>query len=163
MQRQKTQRSIVMERRRGGAEGMANLLPLFLGVVLLVFGIASGSWRNVLIGVALACTVAVGFVGPRLVPPVPGLSVERTRARRAAAIILPNGIIYLALGILLRTAIPVSERGGSTLPIVVFAIGMGVLSILSGLGAVVRARRPDDASLPTPTIRQADDGKRGDV
>lgn len=153
----------MVQRRRGGTEGMANLLPLFLGAILLVFGIASGSWRNVVIGVALACTVAVGFVGPRLVPPVPGLSTERMRARRAAAIILPNGIIYLALGILLRTAIPRSERGGSTLPITIFAIAMGILSILSGLGAVVRARRPDDASLPTPHVRQADEGKRGDV
>jgi hypothetical protein len=141
---------------------MANLLPLFLGVVLLVFGIASGSWRNVLIGVALACTVVVGFVGPRLVPPASGLSAERVRARRAAAIILPNGVIYLALGILLRTALPASERGGSTLPIAVFAIVMGILSILSGLGAVVRARRPDDAPLPAPNVRPAEDGNRGD-
>ena len=153
----------MVQRRRSGAEMMANLLPLFLGVVLLVFGIASGSWRNVLIGVALACTVAVGFVGPRLVPPASGISAERVRARSAAAIILPNGIIYLALGILLRTAIPASERGGSTLPITIFAIVMGVLSILSGLGAVVRARRPDDASLSTPNVRQADEGNRGDV
>lgn len=148
--------------RRRGAERMANLLPLFLGVVLLVFGVASGSWRNVVIGVALACTVAVGFIGPRLVPPAPSLSAERVRARRAAAIILPNGIIYLALGILLRTAIPRSERGGSTLPITIFAIAMGILSILSGLGAVVRARRLDDVALSAPNVRQADEGKRGE-
>lgn len=148
--------------RRRGAERMANLLPLFLGVVLLVFGVASGSWRNVVIGIALACTVAVGFIGPRLVPPAPGLSAERVRARRAAAIILPNGIIYLALGILLRTAIPRSERGGSTLPITIFAIAMGILSILSGLGAVVRARRPDDVALAAPNMRQAGEAKRGE-
>ena len=134
----------MVQRRRGGMEIMANLLPLFLGGVLLAFGIASGSWRNVLIGIALACTVVVGFVGPRLIPPAPGIGAERERARRAAAIILPNGIIYLTLGILLRTAIPASERGGSTLPIIIFAIVMGILSILSGLGASVRARRPDD-------------------
>ncbi|MGI8688909.1 MAG: hypothetical protein ACR2M3_10050 [Thermomicrobiales bacterium] len=148
----------MVQRRRGGAENMANLLPLFLGIVLLVFGIASGSWRNVLIGIALACTVVVGFVGPRLVPPVPGISAERERARRAAAIILPNGIIYLALGILLRTAIPVSERGGSTLPIIIFAIAMGVLSILSGLGAAVRARRPDGTPAALP-----DEEHRGEI
>jgi len=135
----------MVQQRRGDAKIMGNLLPLFLGVALLAFGIASGSWRNVLIGIALACTVIIGFVGPRLVPPAPGISVERERARRAAAIILPNGIIYLALGILLPTAIPASERGGSTLPIIIFAIVMGILSILSGLGAAVRARRPDDA------------------
>ncbi len=145
-----------MQRRRGGAETMANLLPLFLGGVLLVFGIASGSWRNVLIGIALACTVVVGFVGPRLVPPAPGDSAEQARARRAAAIILPNGIIYLALGLLLRTAIPVSERGGSTLPITIFAVVVGVLSILSGLGAVVRARRPDNR-------RRMDEEPQGDA
>ncbi len=141
---------------------MMNLLPLLLGVVLLAFGVASGSWRNVLIGIALAGTVLVGFVGPRLVPPVPGLSDERARARRAAAIILPSGIIYLALGILLRTAIPASERGDSTLPIAIFAVVMGVLSILSGLGALVRGRRPDDAS-PLPVIRPTDAEYRDDA
>lgn len=150
-----------MQRRRG-TETMINLLPLFLGMVLLVFGIASGSWRNVLIGMALACTVVVGFAGPRLVPPASGISAEQVRARRAAAIILPNGIIYLALGILLHTAIPASERGGSTLPITIFAVVMGVLSILSGLGAVVRARRPDDVSLPAPNVHPADEGNRAD-
>jgi len=147
-----------VQQRRGGAKIMGNLLPLVLGVVLLAFGIASGSWRNVLIGIALACTVAVGFVGPRLVSPAPGISAERERARRAAAIILPNGIIYLALGILLRTAIPASERGGSKLPIIIFAIVMGVLSILSGLGAAARARRPDD--LPATVL---DEEHRGEI
>jgi len=38
-------RSAVVQRRRGGAEMMTNLLPVFLGVVLLVFSIASGSLR----------------------------------------------------------------------------------------------------------------------
>ncbi len=152
-----------MQRRRGGAEIMANLLPLFLGVVLLIFGVASGSWRNVLIGIALACTVVVGFIGPRLVPPAPGISVERERARRAAAIILPNGIIYLTLGVLLRTAIPASERGGSTLPIIIFAVVMGILSILSGLGAAVRARRPDDAPAAVPDARRTDEQPQGET
>ncbi len=152
-----------MQRRRGGAEIMANLLPLFLGVVLLIFGVASGSWRNVLIGIALACTVVVGFVGPRLVPPAPGISVERERARRAAAIILPNGIIYLTLGVLLRTAIPASERGGSTLPIIIFAVVMGILSILSGLGAAVRARRADDVSAAVPDAHRVDEEQRGEA
>jgi len=152
-----------VQRRRGGAEIMANLLPLFLGVVLLIFGVASGSWRNVLIGIALACTVVVGFVGPRLVPPAPGISVERERARRAAAIILPNGIIYLTLGVLLRTAIPASERGGSTLPIIIFAVVMGILSILSGLGAAVRARRADDVSAAVPDAHRVDEEQRGEA
>ncbi len=152
-----------MQGRRGGAEKMMNLLPLFLGVVLLAFGIASGSWRTVLIGIALACTVVVGFVGPRLVSPAPGISLERQRARRAAAIIMPNGIIYLALGILLRTAIPASERGGATLPITIFAVVMGVLSILSGLGAAVRARRSDDTPTTLPNTRQVDEEQRGNA
>ncbi len=152
-----------MQRQRGGAQTMMNLLPLFLGVVLLAFGIASGSWRNVLIGVALAGTVLVGFVGPRLVPAAPGISAERARARRAAAIILPSGAIYLALGILLRTAIPASERGGSTLPIAIFAVVMGVLSILSGLGALVRARRPDGSSVAALEAGRADGEYRGEV
>jgi len=152
-----------VQRRRGGAEIMANLLPLFLGVVLLIFGVASGSWRNVLIGIALACTVVVGFVGPRLVPPAPGISVERERARRAAAIILPNGIIYLTLGVLLRTAIPASERGGSTLPIIIFAVVMGILSILSGLGAAVRARRADDVSAAVSDAHRVDEEQRGEA
>ncbi len=152
-----------MQRRRGGAEIMVNLLPLFLGVVLLIFGVASGSWRNVLIGIALACTVVVGFVGPRLVPPAPGISVERERARRAVAIILPNGIIYLTLGVLLRTAIPASERGGSTLPIIIFAVAMGILSILSGLGAAVRARRADDVPAAVPDAHRVDEEQRGEA
>ncbi len=153
----------MVQQRRGGAEILANLLPLFLGGVLLVFGIANGSWRNVLIGIALVCTVVVGFVGPRLVSPAPGISAERQRARRAAAIILPNGIIYLALGILLRTAIPASERGGSTFPIMIFAIVMGILTILSGLGAAVRARRPDDAPAAVPNARRAEEETRGEA
>jgi len=113
------------------------------------------------IGVALAGTSIVGIAGPRLLPPPPGLSAERARARRAAAIILPNGIIYLALGILLRTAIPASERGGSTLLIALFAILIGILSILSGLGAVVRARRPDDLSAAEPDARRPGHENRG--
>lgn len=151
----------MVQRRRVGAETMMNLLPLFLGMVLLAFGVASGSWRNVLIGVALVGTVLVGFAGPRLFPPAPSTSTERARARRAASIILPSGIIYLTLGILLRTVIPASERGGSTLPIAIFAIVMGVLSILSGLGALVRARRPDDTSAAAPETRRADGEHRG--
>lgn len=152
-----------MQRRRGGAEMMINLLPVFLGVVLLVFSIASGSLRNVLIGVALVGTGLVGLVVPRLAPPPPGLSAERARARRAATIILPNGIIYLALGILLRTAIPASERGGTTGLISLFAIVMGVLSILSGLGALARARRSDDAPSPAPDAHRTDHENRGEA
>jgi hypothetical protein len=148
---------------RRGAETMTNLLPLFLGAVLLVFGIASGSRRNILIGVALIGTVLVGFVGPRLAPPAPGISAERARARRAAAIILPSGIIYLALGILLRTAIPAAERGGTTVLIAIFAVVMGVLSILSGLGALVRARRPDETPAALPDARRVDEESRGDA
>jgi len=153
----------MVQQRRGGAEMMINLLPVFLGVVLLVFSIGSGSPRNVLIGVALVGTGLVGLVGPRLAPPPPGLSAERARARRAATIILPNGIIYLALGILLRTAIPASERGGTTGLISLFAIVMGVLSILSGLGALARARRPDDAPPPAPDAHRTDHENRGEA
>lgn len=134
-----------MRRGRGGAEITVSLLPMLFGAVLAIAGVARGSRRNVLIGVALACTGVVGVVAPRLVPPRAGLSPERARARRAAAVILPNGIIYLALGLLLRAAIPTSERGGTTPLIAIFAIGMGVLSLLSGLGALARARRADDA------------------
>ncbi len=157
----KDERGVLVQRRRGGAEMMTNLLPVFLGVALLVFSIASGSLRNVLIGFALVGTGLVGTVGPRLAPPAPGLSAERARARRAAAIILPNGIIYLALGILLRTALPASERGGTTALIALFAIVMGVLSILSGLGALVRARRPNDAPSPAPDAHRAEHEHRG--
>ncbi len=152
-----------MQQRRGGAEMMINLLPVFLGVVLLIFSIGSGSPRNVLIGVALVGTGLVGLVGPRLAPPPPGLSAERARARRAATIILPNGIIYLALGILLRTAIPPSERGGTTGLISLFAIVMGVLSILSGLGALARARRSDDVLSPLPDAHRTDHENRGEA
>jgi len=117
----------------------------------------------VLIGVALVGTGFVGLVGPRLAPPSAGLSDERARARRAATIILPNGIIYLALGILLRTALPASERGGTTALIALFAIAMGILSILSGLGALARARRPDDASPPIPDTDGTHIENRGNV
>ena len=159
----KKEGALLVQRRHGGAEMMTNLLPVFLGVVLLVFSIASGSLRNVLIGVALVGTGVVGFVGPCLAPSPAGLSAERVRARRAAAIILPNGLIYLALGILLRTAIPASERGGTTALIALFAIVMGILSILSGFGALARARRPDDAPPPVPDAQRADTENRGNV
>ncbi|MCA1724500.1 MAG: hypothetical protein LC748_09695 [Thermomicrobia bacterium] len=139
-----------MVQRPNRAETMMNLLPVILGVVALGFGLSNGTRRNVLIGVALIGTGFVGIVGPRLAPPAPCMSAERIRARRAAAIILPNGIIYLALGILLRIAVPARERGGSTIPITLFALVMGVLSILSGLGALVRARRSDDAPDSVP-------------
>lgn len=150
-----------MQRGRGGAESMTNLLPLILGAALLAFGIANGARRNVVIGVALAGTSIVGIAGPRLLPPAPGLSDERARARRAAAIILPNGVIYLALGILLRTAIPASERSGSTPLIALFAVAVGLLSTLSGLGAVVRARRPDDLPTAASDARRPDHENRG--
>ncbi len=142
---------------------MMNLLPVILGVVVLGFGLSNGTRRNLLIGVALIGTGIVGIVGSRLAPPAPGMSAERIRARRAAAIILPNGIIYLALGILLRTAIPASERGGTTGLISLFAIVMGVLSILSGLGALARARRSDDVPSPLPDAHRTDHENRGEA
>ena len=40
-------------------------------------------------------------------------------------------------------ALPADERGGTTLLITIFALAIGTLSILSGLGALARARRPD--------------------
>ncbi|GEM_PF-6272643 len=152
-----------MQQQRGNAEIVTNFLPIILGGVLLAFGIASGTRRNLLIGVALAATGVIGIVGPRLLPPAPALSAERLRARRAAAIILPNGIIYLALGILLRTAIPASERGGSILFITIFAVVIGLLSILSGLGAIARTRRPDDVPAALPGARRGDDENRGEA
>jgi hypothetical protein len=133
-----------MQPGRGGAETMTSLLPVALGAFLAIAGAIGGSRRDSIIGVALIGTGIVGLVAPRLVPPPPGLSRERSRARRTAVVILPNGIIYLALGILLRVALPASERGGTTALIAVFALGMGIFSLLSGLGALVRARRPDD-------------------
>jgi hypothetical protein len=132
-----------MQRGQGGAEIMTSLIPLAFGVFLGIAGIVGGSRRDFIIGVALVGTGVVGLVVPRLVPPPSGLSRERLRARRSAAIILPNGIIYVVLGILLRVALPASERDGATLLITIFALGMGVVSILSGLGALARARRPD--------------------
>jgi hypothetical protein len=133
-----------MQPGRGGAETMTSLLPVALGAFLAIAGAIGGSRRDSIIGVALIGTGIVGLVAPRLVPLPPGLSRERSRARRTAVVILPNGIIYLALGILLRVALPASERGGTTALIAVFALGMGIFSLLSGLGALVRARRPDD-------------------
>lgn len=138
-------------KRARGTEVMVSLLPIVLGAALVVAGAVNGSRRNLLIGVALACTGIVGLVAPHLVPPAPGLGPERERARRAAAVILPTGIIYLALGLLLIIAIPASERGGATLLIIIFSLGMGVLNSLSGLGAIVRARRPDDVPRRPPT------------
>lgn len=148
-----------MQPGRGGAEALASLLPVLFGAALVIAGVVSGSRRDVLIGVALVCTGIVGLVAPRLVSVPSGFSPERARARRGAAVMLPNGVIYLALGILLRTAIPTSERGGTTLLITIFAIGMGILSILSGLGALVRARRADDSPAPAPLDPHADDAR----
>lgn len=150
-----------MKRGWGGAEVMTNLVPVLFGAVLGIAGAANGSRRNVLIGGALVATGIVGLVAPRLVPRPPGYSPERARARRAAAVMLPNGTIYLALGILLRIAVPASERGGTTILITVFAVGVGILSILSGLGALVRARRTDDLPVRAPTHPATDDAEGG--
>jgi hypothetical protein len=140
---------------------MTSVIPLVFGAFLVVAGLIGGSRRDTIIGVALVGTGLVGLVGPRLVPPPPGLSRERLRARRTAVVILPNGIIYVALGILLYTALPAAGRDGATLLIIIFALGMGTLSILSGLGALVRARRPDDDSLRPATTAPPDDTGRG--
>ena len=150
-----------MQRGRGGVEMMASLVPVVFGAALAIVGAVDGSRRNVLVGVALVCTGVVGLIAPRLVPPPPGLGRERLRARRTAAVILPNGVIYIVLGILLRTVIPASERGGTTTLIALFAVVMGLLSILSGLGALARARRPDDGSPRTPMGAPSSDAERG--
>lgn len=134
----------MVKRGRVNAEIATNLVPMLLGVVLVLVGAINGSRRNLLIGVALACTGIAAIIGPRLLPPMPGLSAERLGARRAAVTLLPNGIIFLALGVLLIVATPERERGGVTTIILLFAFVMGVFSTLSGLGAVVRAHRPDD-------------------
>ncbi len=141
---------------------MTNLLPVILGAGLIAVGVANDSRRDLLIGVALAGTGIVGLVGPRIVPPAFGISAERARAQRAAAIMLPNGIIYLVLALLLQIAIPATERGGSTLLITLFAFIMGILGILSGLGATVRARRPDGLPPAQPIGRPADDAPQGE-
>jgi hypothetical protein len=132
-----------MQQGRGGAAIMTSLLPMAFGAFLAIAGIVGGSRRDVIIGLALVATGLVGLVAPRLVPPPPGLSREQLRARRTAIVILPNGIIYVALGVLLVVVLPASERDGPTVLITIFALGMGTLSILSGLGALARARRPD--------------------
>jgi len=147
-------------RARARSEVVTSLFPVALGLVLIGFGVANGSRRNLLIGVALACTGLVGVVAPRLLPPPTGIGTERARARRVAAMMLPNGLIYVALGVLLRTSVPESERGGNTTAITVFAFVIGALSILSGLGALARARRPDDVP-PNPGARPVDQKKRG--
>ncbi len=126
---------------RARSEVMVTVVPIILGLVLAVTGITQGSRRNTFIGLALAATGVVGLVAPRLLPAAPELDPERARARRTAAVILPNGIIYLILGILLIVAISPSERGGTTLLITIFAFFMGVLSVISGLGAIVALRR----------------------
>jgi hypothetical protein len=131
-----------MQQGRGGAAIMTSLLPMALGAFLAIAGVIGGSRRDIIIGLALVATGLVGLVAPRLAPP-PGLSREQLRARRTAVVILPNGIIYVALGVLLIVVLPASERDGPTLLIIIFALGMGTLSILSGLGALARARRPD--------------------
>jgi hypothetical protein len=145
---------------RARFEVVTGLFPVVLGLALVGFGIANGSRRNLLIGVALACTGLVGMVTLRLLPPPTGISAEQARARRVAAMMLPNGIIYAALGVLLRTSVLASERGGNTTAITAFAFVIGALSILSGLGALARARRPDD--IPANSgARPADPKKRG--
>jgi hypothetical protein len=149
-----------MREERGGAAIMTSVLPLAFGAFLVIAGIVGGSRRDVIIGVALVGTGLIGLVAPRLVPPPPGLSREQLRARRTAVVILPNGIIYVALGILLVVALPADERGGATLLITIFALGMGTLSILSGLGALARARRPDGAPRGDGT---AGNEKRGEA
>lgn len=150
-----------MQGRRGGSEIMTSVIPLLFGAFLVIAGLISGSRRDTIIGVALVGTGLVGLVGPRLVPPPPGLGRERLRARRTAAVVLPNGIIYVVLGILLRVALPAAERDSATFLIIVFALGMGTLSILSGLGALARARRPDDAPPRPTTNTPTDDRGRG--
>ncbi|MGI8856726.1 MAG: hypothetical protein ACR2JW_13335 [Thermomicrobiales bacterium] len=150
-----------MQRRRG-AEITTSLVPMALGAFLAIAGAIGGSRHDSIIGVALIATGIVGLVAPRLAPP-PSLSRERLRARRTAAVILPNGIIYLLLAILLRTAIPASERGGTTSLIAIFAFVMGVFSLLSGLGALARARRPDDVPTRPATNTRTDDHEGGNA
>lgn len=146
---------------RDKAAIITNLLPLALGAFLAISALTDGSRRDLIIGVALVMTGIVGLVAPQLMPPPPGLSMERLRARRTAAVVLPNGVIYLALGILLIVVVPAAERGGTTLLITIFALAIGTLSTLSGLGALARARRTDGVPARPATNTSIGNNGRG--
>ncbi len=116
-------------------------VSLCIGLVLVGTSVTSGSVRNLILGGAFAVQGAIGVLIPRLLPPAPGLSAERARARRIAVVILPSGIVFIVAGVLLLTLIPSEQRDSLSIAIAVGLLLLGGLNVLSGLGARRRATR----------------------
>lgn len=131
-----------------GADMLSATVSLGIGLLLIGTGATTGNVRNLILGGAFAAQGAIGVFVPRLLPPAPGLSPERARARRVAAVILPSGLVFIAAGLLLLAFVPAERRDTLTLAIAVGLLVLGSLNVLSGLGARRRATRPEPEAEP---------------
>ena len=128
---------------RAGADMLSATISLGIGLLLIGTGATTGNVRNLILGGAFAAQGAIGVFVPRLLPPAPDLSPERTRARRVALVILPSGLVFMVAGLLLLALIPAERRDTLTVAIAVGLLLLGGLNVLSGLGARRRAARPE--------------------
>jgi len=139
---------------RDGAEktnALAGVVPFVLGVGLLVVNGTHGAIANVVIGALLVAQGLVNLVAPRLLPPMPGWSAERVRARRIAAIAPLTGAISFLAALLLFAVVPASERSTVTTLLAAVLLIAGLLGVVSGLGARKRAARLDSPPMSNLT------------
>ncbi len=128
---------------------VAQIIPMIAGVFFVATGVVGGTRSRVLLGSALVAAGLLNIVVPLRLRPDPALSPAQARARSAAATALPDGCIYLLAGVLLLTPlVPTTERTGATSAFAAVAIAAGALVFLSGIGALLRAARPDPTETP---------------
>jgi len=114
-----------------------------IGVYLLATGIPRGAISNIVLGATFTVQGIITLVMPRVLPPAPQLDGERVRARRVAVTVLPTGVLYILAALVLLVAVPERDRSGMTMVIAVALLALGVLNVLSGIGARKRVQRPD--------------------
>ena len=138
---------------QGNAETITGVIALAIGVYLLATGIPHGAVSNIVLGATFAVQGIISLVMPRVLPPTPQLDGERARARRVAVTVLPTGVLYILAALVLLVAVPERDRSGLSSVIAIALLVLGVLNVLSGIGARKRVQRPD--SLQSPALPDA--------
>lgn len=133
---------------QGNAETITGVIALAIGVYLFATGIPRGAVSNIVLGATFAMQGIITLVMPRVLPPAPQLDGERARARRVAVTVLPTGVLYILAALVLLVAVPERDRSGLNMVIAIALLALGVLNVLSGIGARKRVQRPDPPQSP---------------
>jgi len=133
---------------QGNAETTTGVIALAIGVYLLATGIPRGAVSNIVLGATFAVQGIITLVMPRVLPPAPQLDSERARARRVAVTVLPTGVLYIVAALVLLVAVPERDRSGLNMVIAIALLALGVLNVLSGIGARKCVQRPDPPQSP---------------